>query len=124
MEDSEEATSNGSTGVLGSAAFVSTLSYNFAALWKIINYLQVITLFQFINVETTPELDGFLASLLKDSKIPNIYDLFVPDDYDAVSMPDRFMKSSYKYPLLLDIFGHTLSIWLMMLSACTIGFLL
>lgn len=112
-EASKETTSSGSTGIISSAAFVSTLSYNFAALWKIINYLQIITLFQFFNMSTTPELDGFLASLLKDSKIPNLYDFIIPSDYDAVTMPARFSKSSYKHPLVLDVFGHTMSIWFM-----------
>ena len=62
---------------------------------------------------TTPELDGFLSSLLKDSRIPNLYDFVLPADYEAVSMPTRFKKSSYTHPLVLDIFGHTMTIWIM-----------
>ena len=61
---------------------------------------------------TTPELEGFLSSLLKDSRIPNLYDFILSDGYDSVSMPKRFKKSNYEYPLLLDTFGHTLTIWL------------
>ena len=69
-------------------------------------------------MSTTPELDGFFASLLKDSFIPNIYDYILPEDYDSVDMPDRFQKSKYSYPLVLDTFGHSLSIWI------AIGFVL
>ena len=64
-------------------------------------------------MNTTPTLDGFLSSLLKDSNIPNVYDAILPDDYDTVSLPDRFQKSNYKYPLILDTFGHSCSIWLL-----------
>ena len=64
-------------------------------------------------MNTTPELDGFLSSLLKDSSIPNLYDFILPKDYDIVSLPSRFKKSNYEYPLLLDTFGHALSIWLL-----------
>ena len=66
-------------------------------------------------MSSTPELDGFLSSLLKESKIPNIYDYIIPDDFNAVSMPDRFMKSSHKYPLFLEIFGHILTLQLAIL---------
>ena len=41
-------------------------------------------------MNTTPELDGFLSSLLKDSSIPNLYDVILPDDYDTVNLPSRF----------------------------------
>ena len=68
-------------------------------------------LFSFFNLNTTPELYGFLKSLLKDSRIPNAYDYIIPDDYDTVEMPDRFL-ANYKHPLILDIFGHILSIWI------------
>merc|ERR1719264_773361 len=44
--------------------------------------------------------------------IPNLYDAILPEDYDSVSMPDRFQKSNYSYPLVLDTFGHTLTIWI------------
>lgn len=63
-------------------------------------------------MKTTPELDGFLSSLLKDSRIPNIYDAFLPEDYDVVTMPSRFRKSNYEHPLVLDTFGHSLTIWI------------
>ena len=63
-------------------------------------------------MKTSPELDGFFAALLKDSMIPNLYDAILPEDYDSVSMPDRFQKSNYSYPLVLDTFGHTLTIWM------------
>ena len=63
-------------------------------------------------MKTSPELDGFFAALLKDSMIPNLYDAILPEDYDSVSMPDRFQKSNYSYPLVLDTFGHTLTIWI------------
>ena len=65
-------------------------------------------------MDTTPELDGFLSSLLKDSRIPNIYDFYLPEDYSAVSMPSRFQKSAYSHPLILDTFGHVLSLCLVM----------
>ena len=64
-------------------------------------------------MSTTPTLDGFLSSLLKDSSIPNLYDYILPADYDTVSMPARFTKSNYHHPLIIDIFGHSCLIWLL-----------
>ena len=64
-------------------------------------------------MSTTPTLDGFLSSLLKDSNIPNLYNYILPTDYNTVSMPARFTKSNYQHPLLIDIFGHSCSIWML-----------
>ena len=72
-------------------------------------------------MSATPELDGFLSSLLKESKIPNIYDYIIPDDFSAATMPDRFTKSSHKYPLFLDIFGHILTVKLAIIFALFIA---
>ena len=110
-ESTKETTTSGSTSLISSAAFVAALSYNFSAFWKVINYLQIITLFQFFNMSTTPELEGFLGSLLDDSLIPNVYNFILPEDYDAVSMPARFTKQ-YSFPLVLNIFGHTMTFWI------------
>ena len=102
---------------------VSLISYNLAALWKIINYSQIIFLFSLHNLSTTPELDGFLSSLIKDSRIPNIYDYIIDEDYDVVDMPSRF-TDSYKHPLILDIFGHVLTIWILVTIALLFSYLL
>jgi len=70
---------------------------------------------------TTPELDGFLSAVLKESQIPNIYDLFLPDDFDKVEMPDRFKKSGYKHPLFFDVFGHVFTVQLAIFFLLGIG---
>ena len=64
----------------------------------------------FLNVDSSPTLKGFLHGLLKDTRIPNLYDFL--RDYDTSSMPGRFSTSRYSHPSFFDIFGHLLTIWL------------
>ena len=89
----------------------------------IINYAQILALFSYFNCSTTPELDGFLSGIFRDSSIPNLYDYVVDPDYDVVTMPDRFTVA-YDHPLFLDIVGHICTLWYVLMFALAFSVLL
>ena len=94
------------------ATFVtSTITGDYAGFWRLINRLQLLMLMSFINITTTPLLAGFLGGLIKDSRIPNLY-AYIGDYYDTSSMPNRFTTLRYTYPSFLDIFGHVMTLWI------------
>ena len=74
----------------------------------------------FLNVDTSPELQGFLDGLLNESKIPNLYD-YLGNDYDESTMPERYRTFKYNYPSFLDITGHILTIWLAAFTVFGLG---
>ena len=74
--------------------------------------------FSFINLETTPELWGFLSSVIRDVYLPNVYTS--PSGFE---LPERFSRSKYDSGVFLSVFGHTGLIWFIsaILLAISVG---
>ena len=87
------------------------VSGDLASFWLLINTLQVLSLMIFLNITTSPILEGFLSGLLNDSKIPNLY-AYIGNSHDNSEMPSRFITFRYSYPSFLDITGHVITMWI------------
>jgi hypothetical protein len=121
-EDSYEATSAASNTLVATAVTASLFTGDYVSLWRLINTLQLLSLFNFSSVDVPPQLAGFLEGLLKESRIPNLYKILWGDNHDETDMPNRFKTLKYDHPAFFDITGHVLTIWLAM--SILVGFAL
>ena len=119
QESTEQITSAVSAAALVVTGISAAASGEYVSFWRLVNTLQILVLFNFVNIETDPVLKGFLGGLLKDERIPNLYAYF-GNKYDDSEMPNRFTEK-FKYPSFLDIAGHVFTIWVCLsIVACLV----